>query len=164
MTSTTDWETNMERSYRHPVQVLVYCFRWLSDSIEYLMLQRTTRYGGFWQGVTGAPEGDESLLDGARRELFEETQISPKDVFQVDFSYTFPIDDEWKLAYHPDVKSIDEFVFLAEISYGVEPVLSHEHDCYEWTGIDRARSLLKWPNNRLALEFCDNLLRCRLRE
>ncbi|MCI0335754.1 MAG: NUDIX domain-containing protein [Planctomycetes bacterium] len=126
------------------------------------MLRRTARYGGFWQGVTGAPEGDESLLDGARRELFEETRLSPKDLYQVDFSYSFPVEDEWKWAYHPDVKKLDEFVFLAEIADDAYPVLSFEHDWYEWAEFDRAMSLLKWPNNRMALEFCDQLLRCKV--
>jgi dATP pyrophosphohydrolase len=123
------------------------------------MLRRTAKLGGFWQGVTGAPEGTETLLAAASRELFEETQLSPRSVRQVDFSYSFPLDDDWKWAYHPDVTSIDEFVFLAKIADDIEPTLSFEHDSFEWAGFDRAMGLLKWPNNRMALEFCDRLLR-----
>ena len=37
------------------------------------MLKRIISRGGVWQGVTGAPEGDETIAEGAKRELFEET-------------------------------------------------------------------------------------------
>jgi 8-oxo-dGTP pyrophosphatase MutT (NUDIX family) len=136
----------------------VYCYRRSADRIEYLMLRRTAKYGAFWQGVTGAPEGDESLLEGASRELMEETQLSPETIHQVDFSYSFPVQDDWKWAYHPGVTKIDEFVFLAEMLCGVEPILSFEHDRFEWAHFEQAMTLLKWPNNRDALQFCHQLL------
>jgi len=122
------------------------------------MLRRTATLGGFWQGVTGAPEGTETLLTAASRELFEETQLSPRSMREVDFTYSFPPDDEWKWAYHPDVTSIDEHVFLAEIADDAEPTLSFEHESFEWAGFDRADRLLKYDNNRKALEYCDKLL------
>jgi 8-oxo-dGTP pyrophosphatase MutT (NUDIX family) len=149
----------MDKPFRVPIQVLVYCYRRRAHSIEYLMLRRTPKYGGFWQGVTGAPEGEETLLEGAARELHEETRLSPMSLVPVDFHYSFSVDNEWKWAYHPDVSIIDEHVFLAEIGNETNPVLSFEHDAYEWTDFDRAMGLLKWPNNREALEFCDRLMR-----
>jgi dATP pyrophosphohydrolase len=144
--------------YRIPISVLVYCFRRDTDGIGYLILRRTPRYGGFWQGVTGAVEGNETPLDGARRELTEETQLSPASLIQVEFSYTFLLEDEWKPAYAPGVESVTEFVFLAEISDGSEPILSFEHDLYEWMPYAPAMRRLKWPNNQRALEFCNCLL------
>jgi 8-oxo-dGTP pyrophosphatase MutT (NUDIX family) len=53
---------------------------------------------------------------------------------------------------------ITEHVFLAEIAKDADPILSSEHDTFEWAEFDRAIVLLKWPNNRDALEFCDRLL------
>ncbi len=135
------------KQYRLPISVLVYCYRLQASGVEFLMLRRTAKYGGFWQGVTGALEGTETLLEGAARELHEETQLSPSNLYQVDLSYTFPMEDEWKWAYHPDVISIDEYVFPAEVAKNAEPVLSFEHDSHEWAGFDRAIRLLKWPNN-----------------
>ena len=149
------------KPYRLPTQVLIYCYRCYrraAGSVEYLMLRRTPKYGGFWQGVTGAPEGQESLLEAATRELREETQLSAVNLHQVDFSYSFAVEDEWKWAYHPDVVRIDEFVFLAEVERDVVPILSFEHDHFEWTGYENAMEILKWPNNRHALEFCNGLL------
>ena len=146
------------QEHRLPIQVLVYCFKQRPGGIEYLMLRRTAKYGGFWQGVTGAPENNESLLEAAARELLEETGLIPQNLRQIDFSYSFPVEDEWKLAYHPDVRSIEEHLFLAEIADDANPVLSFEHDIYEWTNLDRALRILKWPNNRQALLFCNRLI------
>jgi len=138
--------------------VLVYCFHRNADGIVYLILRRTPRYGGFWQGVTGAVEGNEIPLEGARRELKEETGLSPARLFQVEFDYTFPLEEEWKWAYAPGVEFVKEYVFLAEISDGSEPILSFEHDRYEWMPYTPAMARLKWPNNQRALEFCNSLL------
>jgi dATP pyrophosphohydrolase len=122
------------------------------------MLRRTPPYGGFWQGVTGAIEANETPFDGARRELTEETHLPPASLFQVEFEYTFPLEEEWKRWYAPGVESVKEFVFLAEISDGSEPILSFEHDLYEWMPYAHAMGRLKWPNNQRALEFCNRLL------
>jgi 8-oxo-dGTP pyrophosphatase MutT (NUDIX family) len=122
------------------------------------MLRRTPKYGGFWQGVTGAPEGDETLLEGAARELREETQLSPTHLFPVEFSYTFPVQEEWKACYAPGTEIIEEFAFLAEIADGSEPTLSFEHDQYEWMPYEPAMARLNWPNNQQALRFCNRLL------
>jgi len=153
----------MAPSYRLPTQVLVYCFRRTDDCIEYLLLRRMPKYGGFWQGITGAPEIGETLIEGAARELKEETQLLPKSLDQVDFGYSFPVEDEWKSAYHPDVSSIDEYVFLAEIADSIDPILSFEHDSFKWERFDRAVGLLKWPDNKKALEICDRLLQQTLK-
>jgi 8-oxo-dGTP pyrophosphatase MutT (NUDIX family) len=77
----------MQKQYRLPIQVLVYCYRRNACGFEYLILRRTPKYGAFWQGVTGAPEVGESLLEGAMRELREETQLVPKSLDQIDFGY-----------------------------------------------------------------------------
>lgn len=148
----------MSGEYRIPISVLVYCFRRETFGIEYLMLRRSPKYGGFWQGVTGAIEGNETTIDGARRELTEETQLSPARLFEVEFNYTFPVEEEWKPWYAPGVAFIEEYVFLAEITDGSEPILSFEHDQYEWMPYATAVARLRWANNQRALGFCDRFL------
>ena len=147
-----------DKLFRLPVQVLVYCYRRRGKDVEYLMLRRSPKYSAFWQGVTGAPEGAETLLAAAARELFEETQIVSATLHQVDFHYTFPVQDQWKWAYHPDTVRIDEYVFLAEVAFGTHPILSSEHDEFCWASFERAMTRLTWPNNRDALEFCGRLV------
>ena len=55
---------------RIPRQVLVYLYRRTSDGrLEFLLLKRTERHGGFWQGVSGAPEREETDAEAAIREV-----------------------------------------------------------------------------------------------
>ena len=143
--------------FRLPIQVCVFQFREKGDGREYLLLHRVTELGAFWQGVTGAPEEGETLLQGAAREVFEETGLTPAKICPVDFTYRFPVIDEWREAYGPDPDEIVEHVFVAEVDRG-DPTLSWEHDTWGWHVPEEAASMLKWPNNIEALWRCEAFL------
>ena len=162
-------------SMRRPIQVLVYLAKIADSGWEYLLLRRTPfpRLGTrvFWQGVTGAPEGRESLVEGASREVFEETGFTPAVVDSVDYSYSYPVRDEWRHLYDPDVDELVEHVFVAVVA-GNEPKLSEEHDAWRWCAIDEALKLLSIPgyeppipgyagNTAEALRRCRQLLATR---
>ena len=145
---------------RQPVQVLVYVARPASGGWEYLILHRVPQLNSFWQGVTGGVEEGEELEEAASREVLEETGFTPVTLEQIDYSYTFPVRDEWRSAYGPDVNEILEHVFLARVESG-EPVLSWEHDALKWCGLEEALELLTWPENKEALRRCDARLIAR---
>jgi len=139
---------------RRPIQVLVYPVRRMGDDWEYLLLHRLTSREAFWQGVTGAPERGETLADAARRELVEETQMTPLRLDQMDYWYLIPVADRWRHLYSPDVIHIKEYVFVAQVG-DQDPVIdSHEHDAYQWCSFDQALALLLWPKNKAALKHC----------
>ncbi len=142
---------------RRPLQVCVFLFREKEDGREYLLLHRVRELGAFWQGVTGAPEEGEALLQGAAREVLEETGLTPAEICSLDFTYRFPVVDEWREAYGPDPDEIVEHVFVAEVD-GDDPTLSPEHDAWGWHQPEEAASMLKWPNNIEALWRCEALL------
>ncbi len=79
---------------RVPIQVLVYAVSRTRETPKVLLLRRTVRLGGFWQGVTGAPLDGESLNDAAIRELREETGFEANRLVDLKFSYSFPVSDE----------------------------------------------------------------------
>ena len=90
---------------RVPRQVLVYLFRRRRDgSLEFLLLKRTEQHGGFWQGVSGAPEWGESDGDGAVREVWEETGFSIADSLRrIGFRYQLrregdPDEEHWSVS------------------------------------------------------------------
>ncbi len=138
---------------RRPVQVLVYLARKTSQGWEFLLMHRVPRRGGFWQGVSGGEEDGEGLVEAATREVSEETGFVPKMIEAIGYSYTFPMDAEWKHLYAPEVSRIEEHVFVGLVDGG-EPRLSDEHDTWRWVRLETALELLEWPENREALRRC----------
>ena len=145
---------------RVPRQVLVYVFRRTdyNGDLEFLMLRCTEQHGGFWQGVSGAPEWDENDDEGAIREAREETGFAiAESLKQIGFRYGLrrkgdPDEAQWEPLYGPNVDAIPEEVYVAEVPSKVEPRLAPlEHDAYTWCSFDEALALLTWENNRRAL-------------
>ena len=147
----------MNRNYRRPVQVLVYLFRVVGADREYLLLHRVPKLGAFWQGVSGATEKGESLVQGAAREVLEETGFRPKKLDSIDYSYSYPVQEKWRKWYGPEPTEIVEHVFVAKVEGG-EPALSWEHDDWRWCAPDDASHLLKWPDNIEALKRAEGFL------
>jgi 8-oxo-dGTP pyrophosphatase MutT (NUDIX family) len=132
--------------------VLVYLHR----GEAFLLLRRTAELGGFWQGVTGAPEPGESDVDAAVREVREETGYDVADSIRpIGYRYEIrpgPHSLFWSTLYAPGVDSVTEEVFLAEVGDG-EPTLStQEHAEFRWCSLAEALELLHYPENRTALE------------
>ena len=139
---------------RIPIQVLVYPVKKHNDDWEYLMLKRVKNRGGFWQGVTGAPEGDETLIEAANRELFEETGFNYVKLIKTDISYIIPMEDRWTDIYPKDSKHIPEFLFIAIVYQPDPPKIDPiEHDNWKWCSYEIAMNLLSLEDNKRALEY-----------
>ncbi|MFN2470064.1 MAG: diaminopimelate epimerase [Gaiellaceae bacterium] len=144
------WLTGSAAPVRVPRQVLIYVHR---PGPEFLLLRRRPDLGGFWQGVTGAPEWGESDEDAAHRELREETGLDGEPR-AVGFNYElrrkpgYP----WTELYGDTIDVVPEEVFAAGAPEGWEPVLSTEHVDHRWCTLGEALKLLRFEENRKALE------------
>jgi diaminopimelate epimerase len=138
---------------RVPRQVLVYVHR---AGPEFLLLERTAEHGGFWQGVTGAPEWGESDAAAVRRELREETGLDaePRAVgFRYELRPGKPAQGgRWRELYGPGIETVPEEVYEVAAPSDWEPSLNRrEHIAYRWCLLDEALELLHWEDNRAAL-------------
>jgi 8-oxo-dGTP pyrophosphatase MutT (NUDIX family) len=124
---------------------LVACWLFRLDEagrVEILLIRRAPGriYPGLWQCVTGRLEPNERVVEGALREVEEETGLTRGDlesVFETDIVNWFheeSVDAIWC-----------EAVFAAEVHAGREIRLSDEHDHRRWLPAAEAREVVIWP-------------------
>lgn len=146
---------------RAAFNVLVYLYRRISQGdLEYALLKRAD--AGFWQGVSGGGEDDETPLEAARRETYEETGFSPESPFlRLDTVEPIRV-TEFGNSYlwGEDVYVIPQYCF-GVLAQDVEITLSREHTAYRWLSYRDADELLKFDGNKTALWELDKRLRGR---
>ena len=138
---------------RMPFQVLAFPYRFAIDGqIEYAIFKRTEVTGGFWQAISGGGEDDETPMETARRECFEEAGM-PEDspLIALDSMATIPV--EFIFGY---MMWGDDVLVVTEHSFGVHVqdhaiTLSDEHTEFRWVSYQLAWELLKWDSNKNAL-------------
>ena len=116
-----------------------------------LLMHRTDE--GYWHVVAGVVEYGEEIVDGALRELREESGLVGVDLLDLGSAVTYPITPELRQRYdYPsDVREVTAYSFAARAPAGWEPTLNEEHDEYRWTTVEEALSLLHWPEAREAV-------------
>lgn len=133
-----------------PDLVGCWIFRVTPDrGLEILLIRRASGriYPGVWQCVTGGLERDEKVVEGALRELAEETGFGDAELealYGLDQVNLFHAD-------HVDAL-MAEAVFAARVRPGLDPRLSHEHDAFRWLSPQEAREAVVWPAYRSAIE------------
>jgi 8-oxo-dGTP pyrophosphatase MutT (NUDIX family) len=124
----------------------LYVARRVAAGFEFLVLRRSGagRSPGAWEAVHGHLEDGESPLDGARRELLEETGLTPAAMYNLSRVEAF------YLHRSDEVAMIPAFVALVPVTAIV--TISDEHDAAEWLPTALARNRLAWPRSRRALD------------
>ena len=147
---------------RAPFQVLVFPYRQAGDTeYEYAILRRADE--GYWHVVAGGGEGDETALEAARRETYEETGLPENSSFlQLETVSSVPV-TEFKDSHlwRDDLYVIPQY-FFGVLAGERQIVLSHEHTEYRWARYTEAHRLLKYDDNKTALWELDRKLK-RLR-
>jgi dATP pyrophosphohydrolase len=131
---------------------LVACWVFRVDAAgrpEILLIHRAPGriYAGLWQCVTGGLEAGETMVEGALREVAEETGLGPADIegfFETDIV-------SWFHEASVD-KVLCEVAFAALVRPGATVTLSHEHDDLRWATPAAAHELVVWPAYHRAIE------------
>ena len=102
-------------------------------------------YPDTWQIVTGSIEQGETALQGALRELKEETGYVPQKLWilpQVNSFYSVKTD-----TLHHTI------MFAAQVPPKTNPILSEEHYQFGWYPINVAKSMCVWTGQIEALDI-----------
>jgi dATP pyrophosphohydrolase len=146
---------------RAPFQVLVYPYRRIHDGgFEYALLKRAD--AGYWQAVAGGGEDDETPLEAAKREAYEEAGIPTNlDFLQLDTIEPVPV-----IEFRDSYLWGDHVYVIPQYCFGVlvkdsHIVLSREHTEWKWLMYEEAHDLVKYDGNKTALWELDKRLRGR---
>ncbi len=122
-------------------------FRRNGKDVEYLLMKRSEdeRYPNIWQMVTGSIEIGEKAYETAHREIIEETSLKPRQMWIV------PNVNSFYAANDDSVNMVP--VFVAEVDYTTDVVLSAEHSEYLWCGKEKAQELFAWDGQRKSVEL-----------
>ena len=135
---------------RAPFQILAIPYRLKGGTPEFCVFHRSDF--DQWQFISGGGEDDETPIEAARREIFEEGGVTPDKIIKLTSMCHIPTDifpDKY-LSYWPsDTFVVPEYSFAFECSGDI--TLSHEHTECVWLSYEDARAKLMWDSNRTAL-------------
>ena len=140
------------RPYKRPESVLVLVY---TQGGEVLLLRRV-HPADYWQSVTGSLKWQEKPLQGAYRELAEETGLEPsEELLDCGYSNRFPIIAPWKARYAPEDRYNVEHVFRLELPAPIAIQLNlQEHSEYQWLPKEQAAARVSsWTNRDAILRF-----------
>ncbi|MBP9095306.1 MAG: NUDIX domain-containing protein [Ignavibacteria bacterium] len=115
-------------------------------SYKFLCLKRNDDaliYPGIWQIITAKIEKDEKAYDTAKRELFEETGLHPKQLF------IGPSINQFYSLRNDSINLIP--IFIAEVD-STEVKISDEHSEFEWLSFEDTYKRVYWGNQKDRLE------------
>jgi dihydroneopterin triphosphate diphosphatase len=138
-------------NYKTPISalVLIYTQNMQTQGLQILIMERADK-AGFWQSVTGSVEGDETPLQAAIREVFEETGLDANQYNLQDWqaSNIYEIYPHWRHRYAPSVVENTEHLFGLELPSKLSIKLApDEHVRYEWVDWrEAATRVFSWTN------------------
>ena len=141
----------IKKKYKIPVSSLIIVH---TIDMEILLLHRQDK-DGYWQSITGSLEENESPIEAAKRELFEETGIKYQEfpILNWQFSQEYEIYKHWRYRYPPSVSYNTEHVFSVELPKKITvKIAPKEHRDFKWVPIEDAIKMVFSDTNAQALK------------
>lgn len=132
---------------------------------EFLLIQRADDTT-FWQSVTGGIEQNESALECAYREVFEETGIdceaSGYEIVPLNITNQYEIREDWRFRYEKGSYLNTEYVFHLQVDNQTQIKLApKEHLNFKWLTYQNALQLLSSETNKNAVELIYKSKKCK---
>ncbi|MCK4647822.1 NUDIX domain-containing protein [Candidatus Pacearchaeota archaeon] len=141
--------------YRKSVFIVVYSID-DSGNIKYLLLKRKLHWIG-WEFPKGGINFFETKRRAIKREIKEETGLTPIKIKKFNFSGKFKYDR--KLKDRPGIIGQSFSLYAVKIGKGKVKIDKVEHSDYKWVKFNGAMKKLKWPNQKKCLKMVDGWLR-----
>lgn len=143
---------------RDPFSVLVVIKR---NDGKILVIQRKDD-ADFWQSVTGGIEPNESPIECAYREVYEETGINCKQlklvIKDLGLQFKYEIREQWLYRYKQGCKLNTENVFALRVPNSQKIKLCpEEHTDYKWLKPRLAKKKVWSQSNKVAINFVRNV-------
>lgn len=135
---------------RAPFQILSIPYRIIHNCPYYCVFHRADC--DRWQFIAGGGEDNETAIEAAKRETFEEGGIRSDKWMELKSLSYIPvaiISEKCRKHWDKDIYVIPEYTFGFECQENIQ--LSHEHTECIWLTYEEADRKLKWDSNRTAL-------------
>lgn len=133
---------------------------------EFLLIQRADD-AAFWQSVTGCIEDNETPLQCAYREVFEETGINCEElgytIADLDITNYYDIRKDWRHRYESGSITNTEYVFYLKVETDTAIILDpNEHTDFVWLDFKTAYTRFYSKTNKEAAELIFKNQNCKL--
>jgi len=125
-------------------------------SIEYLILKRKLHWKG-WEFPKGALKFFETKRNAVKRELFEETGLTPIKIKK--FEYSGRYDYNKMFNDRLGIKGQSFSLYAVETKKEKIRIDELEHSGYEWVSFKKALKMLTFPNQKKSLKIVDDWLK-----
>jgi dATP pyrophosphohydrolase len=153
MASSTHFGESGRRTVTEIAYAVILIVRRTPGGDEFLMARRAAgKYmGGTWQLISGGIDPDEMAWQAAIRELREETELLPTELYRLSTLTRF---------YRPDVDAICTGVmFCAIVAPDATVQINFENDEHAWIARANVADRLMWPSDKEAFaEVCREIL------
>lgn len=142
---------------RAPFQILAIPYKITDSGRLYCVFHRADF--DQWQFVSGGGEDDETPLQAAKREIFEECGVTPENITELKSVCCIPTDifpEKYLRSWPEDAYVVPEYAFGFECKDDI--TLSFEHTECVWMPYKEARKKLTWDSNNTALYELDSRL------
>lgn len=130
----------------------VYPYAQKNNEVLFLILKRSpqVQYSSQWRMVGGKIEEQETAFEAGRRELHEETGLTPH-IF-----WTIPSINKF---YDPKTDRVQNIpAFGAEVNPSMEVKLNHEHNEWKWISKDEIDHYIWWPEQKRLMSLLADII------